>query len=96
MPSKTTTIRAATTAPATDLDIAQQEVSHFVYEISRATCALRSLGEVMSDPDHPIDPGNIGGLCLAVTMVGEYLEHFAGDRQQLLDRIEQERLASGR
>ncbi|MDR5904011.1 hypothetical protein [Franzmannia qiaohouensis] len=96
MPNKTTMISSTNPAPASDLDIAQQEVSKFTYEISRATCALRSLGEVMSDPDHPIDPGNIGGLCLAVTMVGDYLELFADDRQYLLDHIEQERLAGGR
>lgn len=95
MPSKTTTIRAATTAPATDLDIAQQELAAIRFQASRVAVSLRSIGRTISDEDNPIDPKNIGGLCEAMELIGECLEHFVADRQILLDHIEQERQSSG-
>lgn len=76
---------------AADLVKAQYEVNQFVYEASRVSCALRSLGDVMGDEENRVDPAVMAGLAEAVSLVGEHLERYANDRAGLLDQIVAER-----
>lgn len=76
---------AQQTTPVDDLRFAREQAAGFVYQTSRAAAALRSLGDVLSDEDNPIDPKNVSGLCEAMIMVGDYIEAYAVDRQGMLE-----------
>lgn len=75
----------------TDLDIAKQEIGDFRFEVSRVSIALHSIARVLTDEDNPPEPSVTDGLGEAITILGQYLEYYADDRNEMLESIARER-----
>lgn len=72
------------------LMIAHQEADALVYEASRVGAALRDLAGAMSDPDDPLPDTYRPGMCVAVELIGDYLEGYAAAKQDFMERLARE------
>jgi len=72
------------------LHIAHQEAAALVYEASRVSVALRDLSSALSDEDDPLPEAYRGGVCEAVALIGDYLEHYATQKREFLEYLARE------
>lgn len=68
-----------------DMSAALVELSRIEHEVSRARAALRDLGGALADPDDPLSECYRAGLCEAVTLIGDHLEHYTRERIAALE-----------